>query len=62
MNFIQHSSPPPDNTTMPPKGPRQANLRACLVCSLLQTNKDFLDAGCPNCEDVCEVSETPNIN
>ncbi|BEJ17969.1 hypothetical protein CspHIS471_0702460 [Cutaneotrichosporon sp. HIS471] len=40
---------------MPPKGGRQANLRACLICSLLQTPKDFVDMGCPNCEDVCEM-------
>ncbi|KAL7418368.1 transcription elongation factor spt4 [Cryptotrichosporon argae] len=40
---------------MPPKGPRQVQLRACLVCSVLQTPKDFFDGGCPNCEDIVQM-------
>lgn len=47
-----HSSQP----TMPPKGgSRQPQLRACLVCSILQPLKDFVETGCPNCEDVVGV-------
>jgi len=42
---------------MPPKGgTRQPQLRACLVCSILQPLKDFVETGCPNCEDVVGVS------
>jgi transcription elongation factor SPT4 len=41
---------------MAPKGGnRKADLRACLICSVLQTANDFLTAGCPNCEDILEV-------
>lgn len=43
---------------MPPKSGR-AELRACLVCSILQSTNDFLTQGCPNCEDILEVSLTP---
>lgn len=40
---------------MPPKGARQPQLRACLVCSILQSQKDFVDYGCPNCEEVMDM-------
>lgn len=40
---------------MPPKGARQPQLRACLVCSILQSQKDFIDYGCPNCEEVMDM-------
>ena len=40
---------------MPPKGKRN-DLRACLVCSILQPANSFLTTGCPNCEDILEVS------
>lgn len=40
---------------MPPKGARQPQLRACLVCSILQSQKDFIDWGCPNCEEVMDM-------
>ncbi|ORX40645.1 transcription initiation protein spt4 [Kockovaella imperatae] len=39
---------------MPPKGKRN-DLRACLVCSILQTANGFLTQGCPNCEDILEM-------
>ncbi|RSH81192.1 transcription elongation factor spt4 [Apiotrichum porosum] len=45
---------------MPPKvGARQPQLRACLVCSILQPLKDFVETGCPNCEDVVEMRGSP---
>ncbi|MCJ1275594.1 Transcription elongation factor SPT4 [Puttea exsequens] len=28
----------------------QRNMRACMVCSIVQTNARFLHDGCPNCE------------
>lgn len=42
---------------MPPRGGlKKTDLRACLICSILQSLADFVDTGCPNCEDVVEVS------
>ncbi|WOO82014.1 Transcription elongation factor SPT4 [Vanrija pseudolonga] len=41
---------------MPPKvSARQPALRACLVCSVLQPLKDFIDSGCPNCENIVQM-------
>jgi transcription elongation factor SPT4 len=41
---------------MPPKGGnKKADLRACLICSYLQSSSDFLNSGCPNCEDILNV-------
>ena len=30
----------------------QKDLRACLLCSILLPIKDFVDNGCPNCQDL----------
>jgi len=30
----------------------QKDLRACLLCSIVLPLKDFLDTGCPNCQDL----------
>ncbi|KAI9633987.1 transcription initiation protein spt4 [Dioszegia hungarica] len=35
--------------------PRKNDLRACLICSILQDISEFNDDGCPNCEDVVEM-------
>ncbi|KAK4685831.1 transcription elongation factor SPT4, partial [Tremellales sp. Uapishka_1] len=42
---------------MPPKstGGRKGDLRACLICSILQSSNDFLTVGCPNCEEILEM-------
>jgi len=39
---------------MPPKT-RKADLRACLICSVIRPLSEFVDEGCPNCEDILEV-------
>jgi transcription elongation factor SPT4 len=31
---------------------KRQNLRACLLCSIIQPLKDFVDNGCPNCQDL----------
>jgi len=31
------------------------NLRACLVCSYIQTGSKFNQTGCPNCEEFLEM-------
>jgi transcription elongation factor SPT4 len=30
----------------------QQNLRACLLCSMVLPLKEFVDSGCPNCQDL----------
>ena len=30
----------------------QKDLRACLLCSIVLPLKDFVDTGCPNCQDL----------
>ncbi|OCK95550.1 transcription initiation Spt4 [Cenococcum geophilum 1.58] len=32
------------------------NLRACMVCSVVQTHARFMTAGCPNCEPFLELA------
>jgi transcription elongation factor SPT4 len=43
---------------MPPKT-RKADLRACLICSVIRPLSEFVDEGCPNCEDILEVRHPP---
>ncbi|KAK5109242.1 transcription elongation factor spt4 [Meristemomyces frigidus] len=31
------------------------NLRACMVCSIVQTQTEFARKGCPNCEEFLEL-------
>jgi transcription elongation factor SPT4 len=37
-------------------GPKKSEFRACLICSILLSLPEFVDGGCPNCEDVVDVS------
>lgn len=39
-----------------PSQPRAKALRACLLCSIIQTPADFRRIGCPNCEELMQVS------
>ena len=41
-----------------PSQPRAKALRACLLCSLVQTPADFRKHGCPNCEELMGVGVT----
>lgn len=34
---------------------KSRHLRACLLCSLIQTSNDFRSIGCPNCEEILQV-------
>jgi transcription elongation factor SPT4 len=36
------------------------NLRACMVCSVVQTSAQFNRAGCPNCEEFLELRGNPD--
>lgn len=48
---------------IPPTG-RAKNLRACLVCTIVQTSLDFRKRGCPNCEgflEVCFIVRVPGL-
>lgn len=39
---------------IPPQA-RAKQLRACLLCSIIQTPVDFRRNGCPNCEELMQV-------
>lgn len=41
-----------------PSQPRAKQLRACLLCSVIQTPADFRKHGCPNCEELMQVCST----
>lgn len=46
-----------------PSQARSKNLRACLLCSIIQTPIDFRRNGCPNCEEIMQVTDhtTPGV-
>jgi hypothetical protein len=56
-----HDSPSYSNVIMAqaqaliPPQPRAKALRACLLCSLIQTPADFRRNGCPNCDEILQV-------
>ncbi|KAF2024587.1 Spt4-domain-containing protein [Setomelanomma holmii] len=39
---------------------QQRNMRACMVCSIVRTQQQFLTQGCPNCEDIIELANNPD--
>lgn len=43
-----------------PINARAKVLRACLLCSIIQTPADFKRNGCPNCEEIMQVSHKRN--
>ncbi|KAI4946607.1 hypothetical protein J4E91_007296 [Alternaria rosae] len=38
---------------------QQRNMRACMVCSIVRTQNQFLTQGCPNCEEIIELAGNP---
>lgn len=38
---------------------QQRNMRACMVCSIVRTQQQFMSSGCPNCEDILELAGNP---
>ncbi|KAF1944927.1 Spt4-domain-containing protein [Clathrospora elynae] len=38
---------------------QQRNMRACMVCSIVRTQQQFLNQGCPNCEEILELASNP---
>lgn len=38
---------------------QQRNMRACMVCSIVRTQQQFMQQGCPNCEDILELIGNP---
>jgi transcription elongation factor SPT4 len=38
---------------------QQRNMRACMVCSIVRTQQQFLTQGCPNCEEFLELTGNP---
>ncbi|KAH8999565.1 transcription initiation protein spt4 [Lactarius hengduanensis] len=43
-----------------PAQARSKNLRACLLCSIIQTPIDFRRNGCPNCEEIMQMKGSPD--
>ncbi|PIL36603.1 transcription factor [Ganoderma sinense ZZ0214-1] len=43
-----------------PSQPRAKQLRACLLCSIIQTPADFRKHGCPNCEELMQMKGYPD--
>ncbi|KAI0056800.1 transcription initiation Spt4 [Artomyces pyxidatus] len=44
---------------IPPQA-RAKQLRACLLCSIIQTPVDFRRTGCPNCEELMQMKGSPD--
>ncbi|VDC01125.1 unnamed protein product [Peniophora sp. CBMAI 1063] len=43
-----------------PPAARAKQLRACLLCSIIQTPLDFRRGGCPNCEEFMQMRGSPD--
>lgn len=41
-----------------PANARARQLRACLLCSLIQSPADFRRNGCPNCEEIMQMKQS----
>ncbi|KAJ3719115.1 transcription initiation protein spt4 [Lentinula guzmanii] len=39
---------------------KSRHLRACLLCSIIQTSADFRSIGCPNCEEILQLKDNPD--
>ncbi|KAJ3903218.1 transcription initiation protein spt4 [Lentinula edodes] len=39
---------------------KSRHLRACLLCSIIQTSQDFRSIGCPNCEEILQLKDNPD--
>ena len=51
----------PGGAFVPPN--QQRNLRACMVCSIVRTYTQFMNGGCPNCEEFLELTgNSENVN
>lgn len=51
----------PGGAFVPPN--QQRNLRACMVCSIVRTYTQFMNGGCPNCEEILELAgNSENVN
>ncbi|TEB36007.1 transcription initiation protein spt4 [Coprinellus micaceus] len=42
-----------------PAQARSKQLRACLLCSIIQVPADFRKNGCPNCEEILQLKGNP---
>ncbi|KLO17486.1 transcription elongation factor SPT4 [Schizopora paradoxa] len=41
-----------------PSNARAKQLRACLLCSIIQSPVDFRKYGCPNCEEITQMKQS----
>ncbi|KIJ32334.1 hypothetical protein M422DRAFT_52905 [Sphaerobolus stellatus SS14] len=53
-------SAPTEGTAAIPGNARSKQLRACLLCSIVQTPADFKRYGCPNCEEILQLKSSPD--
>jgi transcription elongation factor SPT4 len=38
---------------------QQRHMRACMICSIVRTQSQFVSSGCPNCEQILELTGSP---
>jgi transcription elongation factor SPT4 len=48
----------PGGASIPPN--QQRNMRACMICSIVRTQQQFMTQGCPNCEYIIELANNPD--
>ncbi|KAJ4402370.1 transcription elongation factor spt4 [Didymella pomorum] len=59
--FAKMTTMIPGGAFVPPN--QQRNLRACMVCSIVRTYTQFMNGGCPNCEEILELAgNSENVN
>lgn len=46
------------STAAIPSNARARQLRACLLCSIIQSPADFKRNGCPNCEEIMQMKQS----
>jgi transcription elongation factor SPT4 len=61
INLRRHQSPNPYFTSTHPVNMSLRGLRACMVCSIVQTGTKFVSSGCPNCEDFLEMRHSADV-
>lgn len=40
--------------------PQMRGPRACLICSIVRSQKQFMTEGCPNCEEILQLRNSPD--
>ncbi|KAF7846075.1 hypothetical protein BT93_L5321 [Corymbia citriodora subsp. variegata] len=40
--------------------PQMRSPRACLICSIVRNHRQFMNEGCPNCEEILQLRNQPD--